>query len=61
MNIAICDDEEIYVKRIEEGISRYSNLKKHKCDVTCFNSGKDLIALGESIIKYDLIFLDVRM
>ena len=61
MNIAICDDEEIYVKRIEEGISRYSNLTKHKCDVTCFNSGKDFIALGESIIKYDLIFLDVRM
>ena len=61
MNIAICDDEYIYINRIEESVTHYVNANNIQLTISTFQSGKDFIAIGEGVTKYDLIFLDVCM
>ncbi|MBR5421188.1 MAG: response regulator transcription factor [Lachnospiraceae bacterium] len=56
MKIAICDDEEIFLRDLEEKI--YSFLSRLDCEVIPFTNAEDLLA---SSFSFDLIFLDIEM
>ena len=61
LKIAVCDDEKIYLRRIEDmlkvildnnGISIY--------EIDSYLSGKDFFQ-NNKIFEYDVIFLDINM
>lgn len=59
--IAVCDDEELFVDTVEKYISDYMLKKDIPFEMDTFRSGKDLIALGQDITNYTVVFLDVNM
>ena len=61
MNIAICDDEKIFIERINDGITGYFRKNDMDYTVTSFTSGEDFIALGENVLEFNLVFLDICM
>ncbi len=54
MEIAIVDDEKMILGHIREMIEN----RKPDCNVTCFLSGKELLAAAK---PFDIIFLDIQM
>lgn len=60
MNIAICDDEKIYVDKIAEIVSEKAAESKIKCNFFKCYSGQQLIKLCDQE-KIDAIFLDIVM
>lgn len=61
LRIAICDDETIFSKNIEEILLEYTKQKGIFCEINIFNSGKEFVDLGIEIIKYNIVFLDINM
>lgn len=59
LRCAVCDDEKIYLERIEANIHKYANENKISCLVDVFTSGEDLIKNGN--MDYDVYFLDIMM
>lgn len=57
MNIAICDDEQLYVDKVKTLTEKYFLAQKLKIDVYIFCNAKDF--LNSAIESYDIIFLDV--
>lgn len=57
MNIAICDDEQVFLRQLHRKIA---DLKIPDCQIHEFSSGKELLS---SFIKgmYEVIILDVEM
>lgn len=58
IKVAICDDQEIILKKQQMLISEAFNVLEIKCEIEIFTSGAQLI---ESKNAYDLIFLDIDM
>lgn len=58
MKIAICDDEQIWIRYIEKTINDYLMLHKDVAEILSFISGELLLECQE---KFDLIFLDEEM
>ena len=56
MQIAICDDEKVFLQSLEEKI--YSVISSLDCDVIPFSSADQLL---EADKKFDIIFLDIEM
>ena len=59
--IAVCDDEKCFCKTVKKYVGNYLLKKEIPFEIDTFGSGKDLIALGQDIVKYTIIFLDVNM
>lgn len=59
LRIAICDDNEVMCKIIEEMILEYCS--EHIKTIQIFNSGDDLIEFMQVEYKFDLIFLDIEL
>ena len=60
INIAICDDEELFLQREKEIIYKYMTKKGYNCSIDLFLSGKDYLECDD-VEKYDIVFLDVSM
>lgn len=60
INIAICDDEEIFLYKEQELISKYMERQGYSCNIDLFLSGEAFLE-GNDIEKYDIVFLDVSM
>ncbi len=58
MNIAICDDEAVFVDTVKKIIDEYKSDSEIELNTFCFNSGYELLALNE---KIDIAILDVEM
>lgn len=56
MKIAICDDENIFVKKLYQYF-----WKQHNCSVECFTSPLELLEKYHSRERYDVLFLDILM
>lgn len=56
MKIAVCDDEIVLVKKIDQYLWGQPD-----CSVTCFHSPEELWAKYEAGERYDVLFLDVVM
>lgn len=62
MNIAICDDEDIFRKHFRELLLRESFVQNTDIQVQEYTSGEELLAAySESGFRADVIFLDIRM
>jgi DNA-binding LytR/AlgR family response regulator len=59
--IAICDDEEYFRRREEQLIIKYMNKKGYNYKIEIFESGSEILNLGNAISKFDMIFLDINM
>lgn len=60
--IAICDDEEYYVRRIKSIIESYfqqKNISSYHIDA--YTSGTQLLSDTEKVSQYKLLFLDINM
>lgn len=55
MKIAICDDEQILVKKL------YDYVKQHDCNIECFLSPLELLDKYRNGGSFDAIFLDIKM
>lgn len=60
INIAICDDEEIFLQKENALISEYMIKKGHQFNIDLFLSGKEFLECN-NIEQYDIVFLDVSM
>lgn len=58
MRIAICDDEAIFRNIVHEECTKYFIQKKESYEIEEFNNGIELL---ESVLEYDILFLDVEM
>lgn len=58
MKIAICDDDNIFVKEFYNVLNTYCESNKIKCKIDNFTSSRDILA---NYLEYDLIFLDIAM
>lgn len=61
MNIAICDNEEMFVKNISGLLEEYLNENKLQYSIDMYSSGGELIGLKDKIVNYDIVFLDINM
>ncbi|MDD6482369.1 MAG: LytTR family DNA-binding domain-containing protein [Lachnospiraceae bacterium] len=59
--IAVCDDEEYFLKREYSLIMNYMKENRYSCEIDTFSSGEDFLKLGAEISKYRIVFLDVNM
>jgi len=57
IRIAICDDDIIICKQLEEIITAYSIIHNEDIEIICFNSTEELLI---STLKYEILFLDIR-
>ncbi len=60
-NIAICDDESYFRKKIKEAAIDYLSRIGVSFHIDTFSSGKEFIDLGIEMIQYTIIFLDINM
>lgn len=62
VEIAVCDDEQIYIDRMVKYIEVYSEECAIKINTTTYHSGNDLLEdIKKDTLKYDIVFLDVEM
>ena len=61
IKIAVCDDEEIFGKKLYAIISQYLEEKKLFFEIDTFHAGTEFVALGPEMSKYQIVFLDINM
>lgn len=61
INIAICDDEELCVKYLEDIIRKYGKWGNHTYKLHIYTSSKQLIDNIRNDIKLDIAFMDVKL
>lgn len=59
MNIAICEDEKEFAKRLSEGIERFFSEKETEAAFSFYENGEEL--LREQNSEPDIIFLDINL
>lgn len=60
MRIAICDDMDIYLKELNEILTKFFQDKDEAIEIDEFSTGEDLVSVF-AIGKYDIIILDIEM
>lgn len=58
VNIAICDDDKVYVKEVVEYLNKCSWKRNNHFVYHCFYDGKELVASNKN---FDFIILDIEM
>lgn len=58
MRIAICDDEKIYVEKVEQIVSSFLKNEGIEAEIISFTSGEELVEANE---LFDIVFLDIEM
>jgi DNA-binding LytR/AlgR family response regulator len=61
IRIAICDDEEYFIKRTKDALMNYQRENGILYEIDTYSSGKELVAMGIELAKYTIIFLDINM
>ena len=57
LRIAIVEDEELYIRQIEEYIERYSKENETEITTVIFRDGAEIIKNYQNV--YDIIFFDI--
>lgn len=58
IRIAVCDDEESFIRDLSEKITAYMEQKQISFEITGFINGEDLLKQEQS---FDAVFLDIRL
>lgn len=61
IRIAVCDDEEQFRIILKSAIETYYRKNKHTVEISVFESGEELLRMGNRVFEFDCIFLDVVM
>lgn len=61
INIAICDDEPVFQRKMKKLIQEHLKSRQIECKIDCFDSGEQLIEKAKSTLDYEIVFLDVNM
>ncbi|MCI8597237.1 MAG: response regulator transcription factor [Lachnospiraceae bacterium] len=61
MQIAICDDERYYRKKIKELVQQYLERRGLPYMISLFSSGEEFLEQRENAVKYDIVFMDINM
>lgn len=61
LEIAVCDDEEYFCAQEKQLISQYMKNSGCEYSIDLFRSGEELLARGEALKRYRMIFLDIDM
>lgn len=61
IRIAICDDEKTFRDSIKRYVENYLCEKEISYEIDTFISGKEFLELGIEMIRYNIIFLDIKM
>ena len=61
INIAICDDEKIFVKKLNKVVSNYLDRNQIEYNIDLFYSGEDFVELGINMSQYSILFMDIEM
>ena len=61
IRIAICDDEKPFRDNVKRYVERYLCEKEISYEIDTFSSGKEFLELGIEMIRYNIIFLDIKM
>ena len=61
MQIAICDDERYYRKKIKELVQQYLERRGLPYMISLFLSGEEFLEQRENAVKYDIVFMDINM
>lgn len=60
-NVAICDDDNVFISYIKNIINRAKGNKEWKCDFYEFTSGEKLLETLSENVYYDLLILDMEL
>ena len=61
LNIAICDDEEVFINKIESVITDYLKNKDIEFVIDSYVSSLKFANLKNEMNKYDIVFMDINM
>ena len=61
IKVAICDDDPKIVEYIHEYLKEKRNLLQEEINISCFNSGKDLLNHVKEGHFYHIVFMDIVM
>lgn len=61
LKIAICDDDEYFLKKERTLIKKYLEKNEYDYEIFTYTSGKELLEEKEKITEYQIIFLDINM
>lgn len=61
LKIAICDDERYFQTIIKEILINYQEQKNIPLSIDIFESGKELLKLEMGLVRYNIVFLDIKM
>lgn len=61
VEIAICDDERVFVRKLKNIISGCLDNKQIEYEIDCYSSGEELSELGINMSQYNILFLDIEM
>lgn len=56
----ICENQELFAKKLGERVKKEVEKKSGECEVVCFDDGQRLLERMKSD-KFDMIFLDIDM
>ena len=59
--IAICDDERYFRNEIYRRLEDYLKRKNIEYEIDIYTTGEELCELGEKIVNYLIVFLDINM
>ena len=60
-HIAICDDEEYFRIREKKLIEEYMENHGYVCWIDLYASGKEMLSVADTVLQYDVVFLDISM
>ncbi|MDE5597329.1 MAG: response regulator, partial [Lachnospiraceae bacterium] len=61
LQIAICDDEQFYRKKIQNLLEGYLGRRELQYELHLFLSGEEFLRQCENSVKFDIVFLDINM
>lgn len=61
IRIAICDDEEYFIKKLIIKIREVEILKKYEYKIYTYTSGETMIDIMKNKINFDIIFMDIEL
>lgn len=60
-HIAICDDEEYFRICEKKLIEEYMENHGYACRIDLYASGKEMLSVADTVLQYDVLFLDISM
>lgn len=61
INIAICDDEILYIENLQTAIKKYKMWQHHTYELHIFTSGIQLIDAVKNGLAIDILFIDIML